>query len=324
MVESAVYYTQRNGFLYDTIPILFTNKHYYNNHTLWSMIVNNTRNLTPLMCAAFNINYDRITFLLNIGANVNIVDSSNQSSLLYAITKIKEIPKDCSKCDTCTTKMITIIKIIKKLCQYNPNLNILTSGLDNIVMIAIKLGFTEAVNIFCNYNFNINQVNDEGKTAMSIAIEHNYPIISYLLWKKGADINSIDDKKHTFLMTMVYNYDSSVTYEMVEDVLKHKPNINAQDVNNATALSYACVEASLKVMDLLIKYGADVNQSLVSMIHLNKIDYINILCAPQNIVKYDFMINFAKKLKNKEIEILLLQKLKEFNKFNRQTIHQKM
>jgi len=274
------------------------------------MIVNKKYGLTPLMCAAFKINYERVNFLIDAGANINTVDSSNQSALLYVLTKIKEIPNKCSECNTCNTKINTIVKIITKICKNNINLDILTPDLDNLVMIAIKLGFTQAVKIFCNYNFNIHHKNIDGKTAMALAIENNYPIICYYLWKKGADINSIDDKKHTFLMTLVYNsgIKESVSYDMIEDVLKNNPNVNARDIYNTDAIMYACRGSALNIIELLIKYGAGVNNALFSAVHLNKIEYIEMLCSSHGFIDYNILIKAAKKLKYKDIEHLLIKK----------------
>jgi ankyrin repeat protein len=274
------------------------------------MIVNNRRNVTPLMCAAFNINYDRIKFLLNSGANPNMVDNSNQSALLYTLTKIKDIPNKCTECNSCNLKITNIIKIITELCKHNANLNIYTELNDNLVMIATRLCFTEAVKIFCNYNFNINHKNIDGKTAMSLAIENNCPIISYYLWKKGGNINSIDDKKHTFLMTLAANYNKSVSSDMLEDVLRNKPNINAIDNDHADALLHACMSSSIHIMELLIKYGANVNNALTYLIFKNNIEYVTILCTPKSSVNYDSMIKYAKKLNYKEIEKLLIKKSK--------------
>ena len=308
MLDLIIYNLQLNGFYKDTIPILFTNKSFYNNHTLWSMIVNNRRNVTPLMCAAYNINYDRIKFLLDSGANPNMIDNSNQSALLYTLTQIKEIPKKCSHCESCNLKITNIIKIITELCKYNANLNIYTELNDNIVMIATRLCFTEAVKIFCDYDFDINHKNINGKTAMSLAIENNCPIISYYLWKKGGDINSIDDKKHTFLMTLASNYNNSVTTDMIEDVLKNKPDINALDNDHADALLHACMGSSLMIVELLMKYRADVHNALVYFIFKNNVEYINILCTSNHVINYNAIIKYARQLKYKDIEKLLIKK----------------
>jgi ankyrin repeat protein len=175
------------------------------------MIINNKRNLTPLMNATFINKLSRVNFLLDAGANVNLSDSKHQTALLYAFCgRTKHSPHKCEDCN---------LRILEGLCKKNLNLNHLDIDGENPVMNAIKLGYTNAIKIFCNYDFNINYTNSEGKTAMMMAIENNHPEMCYYLWKKGADINTVDDKKHTFLMTLVYN--NSSTYEMIEDVLKN-------------------------------------------------------------------------------------------------------
>jgi ankyrin repeat protein len=311
MLDTIIYYVQHNGFQKDTIPILFTNKSFYNNHYLWHKIVNLKHTLTPLMCASYNINYDRVKFLLDSGAYVNTLDSSKQPALLYTLTAFKQLPDNCTKCPNCNHKRNEIIKIINELCECNQNLNILTITLDNMVMFAIKLNFIEAIEIFCKYDFDINHKNINGKTAMSIAIANISPLICYYLWKKGADINTVDSKKHTFLMTMVYEYNESITYEMIEEVLQNNPDMNALDSNNCNALAYACSSNNLptKIVELLVKYGVDVHVTLYWAIDKNKIDYINILCKSKHKIFYDDLIKYAKKSKNKVIEKLLIKNL---------------
>jgi ankyrin repeat protein len=300
MLESIVYYTQCNGFQEDVIPILFTNKSFYNNPFLWNKIINNRRRLTPLMNASFINKLTRVNFLLNAGANVNISDGSNQTALLYAFCgRTKYSPHKCKDCN---------INIIKGLCNNNINLNILDKDGENPIMNAIQLGYPEAVKIFCNYNFDINHKNSHGKTAMVLAIENNQPEICYYLWKKGADINTVDDKKHTFLMTLVYNDRS--TYEMIEDVLQHYNLINAIDDNGNSALMYAHKNTSIDIVKLLIKYNADVCYSLVNAIYNNNTKIVDELCNLTNILDYPKLIAFAKKYKSYESEKILLKNQK--------------
>jgi ankyrin repeat protein len=299
MLDSIVYFVQSNGFHLDTIPILFTNKSFYNNLYLWMMIVNSKRNLTPLMASAFNNKASRVKFLLEAGANVNMIDNSYQSAILYAFCgNTKHSPHKCQDCN---------LEIIKELCNHEINLNLLDIDGENPIMNATRLGYTEAVKIFCEYGFDINYTNVDGKTAMSIAIETNHPEICYYLWKKGADINTIDHKKHSFLMTLIYN---NATYEMVEDVLKHNPNIDMLDANGANALMYACINGDEDKIELLIRYGADVNYPMLGAIFKNKIDVVRMLCVNKSNLDYSHMIKYAKKLKHSEIEKLLFQKLK--------------
>lgn len=300
MLESIVYYTQSNGFQEDVIPVLFINKSFYNNPFLWNMIINNKRNFTPLMNATFINKLSRVKFLLDAGANVNLSDSNYQTALLYAFCgRTKHSPHKCEDCN---------LKIIESLCEKNMNLNHLDIDGENVIMNAIKLGYTNAIKIFRNYNFNINHINSEGKTAMCMAIENNHPEICYYLWKKGADINTVDNKKHTFLMTLVYN--NSSTYEMIEDVLKHNPYINAIDDNGNTALMYAHQNTSIDIVKLLIKYNADVSYSLVNAIFNNNSKVVEELCNLTNKLDYPKLIAFARKYKCYKSEKILLKNQK--------------
>lgn len=301
MLDTIVYYTQSNGFQEDTIPALFINKSFYNNPFLWNKIINKKRNLTPLMNATFINKASRVKFLLEAGANVNLSDSNRQNALLYAFCgNTKHSPHKCKDCN---------LKIIESLCEKNINLNHLDIDNENPIMSAIKLGYTDAIKIFCKYNFDINHKNLDGKTAMILAIENNQPEICYYLWKKGADINTVDDKKHTFLMTLVYN--NSSTYEMIEDVLKNYNLINAIDDNGNTAIMYAHKYTSIDIVKLLIKYNADVCYSLVNAIFNNNTKIVEELCDLTNILDYPKLIAFAKKHKSYESEKILLKNSKK-------------
>jgi len=314
MLDSIICIVQSNGFSEDTIPILFTNKSFYNNHDLWSMIINNKRNFTPLMNATFNNSFERVKFLVDAFANVNMVDASNQCALLYSFCKMKDkfkmYEKCKEKCTECYQNIEDNLKILELLCEHKADLNILTQDLDNPVFLAVRLNYAPAIKLFCKYNFDINHINKENDTVMSLAIKINSPIICYYLWKKGANINSVDFKKHSFLITMIYNYKNPISYEIIEEVLQHNPNINAYDCNNANAMIYACMTSSPELVELLIKYGSDVNYALMAGICNNNMDHVKLLCCKNANIDYNRMIAQAKKLKFNDIHKFLLQKMK--------------
>jgi len=297
MFDNIIYYTQYCGFHEDTIPALFINKSIYNNPFLWNKIINNKRNFTPLMNACFVNKLSRVNFLLNAGANVNQFDNNRQTALLYAFYgNSKQSLHNCKDCN---------LQIIENLCKNKINLYHLDIDGENAIITAIKLGYTKAIKIFCNYDFDITHKNSEGNNAMVMAIENNYPEICYYLWKKGACINTVDNKKHTFLMTLVYN-DSS-TYEMIEDVLKHKPDINAIDNNGNSALMYAYNNTSIDIVKLLLKYNADIFYALTNAIINNNNKIVEEFCKLTNNIDYSKLITFAKKYKCSESKKILLK-----------------
>ena len=163
MLDSIICIVQSNGFSEDTIPILFTNKSFYNNHDLWSMIINNKRNFTPLMNATFNNSFERVKFLVDAFANVNMVDASNQCALLYSFCKMKDkfkmYEKCKEKCTECYQNIEDNLKILELLCEHKADLNILTQDLDNPVFLAVRLNYAPAIKLFCKYNFDINHIN---------------------------------------------------------------------------------------------------------------------------------------------------------------------
>jgi ankyrin repeat protein len=138
---------------------------------------------------------------------------------------------------------------------------------------------------------------------MTFAIDRNNAEICYELWKKGANINSVDSKYHTFLMTAVYN---NMNHEMIEEILKNKPNINAIDKNLWTALTYAIRKENIDLVKLLLAYKATVyTNDLICAIDKENVEIINILCDIKvNISCRKSNIRFAKRYaKSKNIKI---------------------
>jgi ankyrin repeat protein len=109
---------------------------------------------------------------------------------------------------------------------------------------------------------------------------------------------------------MIYGYKNPITYEMIEDVLQHKPNVDAQDCNKADAMIYACMTSSPELVELLIKYDVNVNYALMVGICNNNIEHVKMLCCKNADINFNLMLAQAKKLKFNDIYKFLLQKRK--------------
>jgi ankyrin repeat protein len=326
-MEKIIYILQYNGFETDTIPILLTSKSLYNNIFLWCWknIINkiNVKKLiscintkidnpnfegkgkyvSPILNAIYSNSYDRVKFLLDAGATVN------NNVLIFCLLVITNIEHKDNNCEKCNLQTINNVKIIDELCKKNLDLNmILNSDLDNIIMIAIKFKYYAVVDIFCKYDFDVNHKNKDNKTVMSLAIEYNCPLICYKLWKKGADINSVDDKNHTFLMSIISNN----LDHLIEEVLQNKTDINAKDLNGANALSYVCIRDNPQpeIIELLIRYGSDIFFSLMNALRKNNACLVSVLCSLKDNINYHVLFKYAKKIKNSNLQKLCLEKLK--------------
>jgi ankyrin repeat protein len=230
--------------------------------------------------------------------------------MIYAICgNDKNSIHNCENCN---------LKIIEELCKNNINLNYRTS--ETPIFYAISMNYTKAIEILCKYDFDINHINKDNYTALSLAINYNNAEMCYHLWKKGADINSIDNKYHTFLMTAVYN---NMDYKIIEEILNAKPLIDARDIYGCTALVYAIRYSNLEIVKLLISHKASIDSvnllgesCLMYAIAKNDIEIINLLCDNKVNINYRNngidAIKYANKLKYDNIVKLLKKRLNKY------------
>jgi ankyrin repeat protein len=307
-LESIIYSMLSTGFQKDVKSILLTNKSFYNNPFLWNKIINKPiqNNTTLLMSYAINNKYDRFKFLLDCGADINMVDNNNYNVLIYALCGNDK--NTIHKCESCN------LKIIEDILNSRQEIK----NIEKSIYFAIQMKYIEAIKLICNYDFNINYNYEKYGTPMIFAIDRNNAEICYELWKKGADINSVDSKYHTFLMTAIYN---NMNYEIIEEILKKKPNINALDIHGCSALNYAIFNENIKIIKLLIAYKADINSinirgesCLMYAIIKKNVEIINILCDNKVNINYRNLgldaIKYANKLQYYDIEKLLKKHLK--------------
>ena len=121
-------------------------------------------------------------------------------------------------------------------------------------------------------------------------------------------------------MTAIYN---NMNYEIIEEILKNKPNINALDIHGCSALNYAICNENINVVKLLIAYKADVNSinirgesCLMYAIVKKNVEIINILCDNKVNINYRNLgfdaIKYANKLQYDDIEKLLKKRLRKY------------
>ena len=91
----------------------------------------------------------------------------------------------------------------------------------------------------------------EQETALTLACSTGSIMIAMLLLKAGANIE-LGEK--TPLMRAAY----SGQYEVVEFLIHHGADINAESVTHDTPLSYACENGHVKVVEILLFYGANI------------------------------------------------------------------
>lgn len=124
------------------------------------------------------------------------------------------------------------------------------------------------------------------KTLLFMAIDkRNCPLIQSLL-NHGADVNKVNFKGHTPLMTAVYTDKTDMIQCLLSD-----PNIaiNQQNNEGQTALMYATRVNNLPIMQILLTHGASVNKATMSgetaldiAAHHGKVDAVEYLLDRTN------------------------------------------
>ena len=125
----------------------------------------------PLRNAVEHGNTNAVKYLLQFGAQGNMVNTKGVSPLLLA----------------CERNHVDIVEI---LLNYTADINIETNQKETPLIASCKLGNLQAVNLLLSRNPspNLNKQNQEGKTALEVAIDNYHSAIVVALDKKGAHL----------------------------------------------------------------------------------------------------------------------------------------
>ena len=125
----------------------------------------------PLRNAAEHENTNAVKYLMEFGADVNMVNTKGVSPLLLA----------------CERNHVDIVEI---LLNYTADINIETNQKETPLIASCKLGNLQVVNLLLSRNPspNLNKQNQEGKTALEVAIDNYHSAVVVALDKKGAHL----------------------------------------------------------------------------------------------------------------------------------------
>lgn len=116
---------------------------------------------------------------------------------------------------------------------------------------AAVAGKLQVVQVLVKYGADVNSVSDTGSTPVRSACFMTHLDIVKLLVMQGADIQAPNYNGGTCLINSVQSVD------LCEFLLRNGANVNAQDIQNKTALHYAIQEHRFETTKLLLRYGAD-------------------------------------------------------------------
>lgn len=154
---------------------------------------------------------------------------------------------------------------------------------------------TEIIDLLLQHGADVNTVAYDGRTPLYEAILNDFPVDTIAaLVKKGADVKdccnlaSMHGSKHSLLMTTIHKAEKGDEkfVRIAEILLENGADATEITSINYTPLIYAIeLQTSPKMIDLLVKYGADINKRvngnlpLMSALRLPNPVYVSKLLA---------------------------------------------
>lgn len=251
-------------------PVLFNNIDYRGKSLL-------------MYCIEFGrLVYARKIFYLE--SNINLCDFDNRSVLFYIIERLHEYRNDLNA-------QKEYMLIIDELLDRRIDVNIQDINGDTALMLAIKLKLPRIIDqLIQNPDIDLNITNNDGKTALILAYEMgDYRTFQQIIASRKADINKIDKESKTPLLLALeddnldlfdfllrYGADLNIKYKGGHTILMLAINmkktrfivkifehlnfdVDLQDDTGKTALIHAVVNNDIKVVEALLKCGANPN-----------------------------------------------------------------
>lgn len=178
----------------------------------------------------------------NEDIDVNIRDNSNNYMINYAIIKNK-------------------IDAVKILLKRGAKMDIFDQDGRTILYIPIKYGYDETIKTMIDFNkdsigISLIDVKDRrNNIPLHYAINFRNLNAIKMLLNNGSDLTIYDNEGYTSLHLAVLTKQNDIC----EEILKHNPPLDFKTRNGETALHIACNFQLYKIVDMLIKKGANVN-----------------------------------------------------------------
>jgi len=159
---------------------------------------------TVLVLAILHSNKDMFDYLINRQADVNASDMFGFTPLHAALQKLE---KNSESFD---------IKVLQELleCKANPNVQVCNSEKATPLILAAKVGNTDAINLLVNYSANINYEDSYNRSPLGWAIENRNLKAVERLCDAGASV-MISEKSTAFHMALIKGE------EFIEQLITH-------------------------------------------------------------------------------------------------------
>jgi len=232
---------------------------------------------TPLWIACKKGYQKIVELLLEKGADINNINKIGYTPLWIACEKGHEkiVELLLNKDAKINNKDLSIAcekgyeKIVELLLEKGSdiNINIEKKNGDTLLMTACEKGYEKIVELLLEKGANINNINTDKQTALMLT-KGNDKILNQLL-DKGCKVDETDINGFTTLMHVLQNLEDKYDKETLERILitvekilikGASKTINTQTNDyKLTALMIACVKGHKDIVELLLKYGADLS-----------------------------------------------------------------
>ena len=193
-----------------------------------------------LLEASQNGNVDKVRFLLELGANVNVTGDLDNQPLHYAAEKGH-------------------IEVVKVLLQNGADVNAFNQKSKTPLHLATERGFMEVTKLLLQNGAESLKCSMPDGTKQRLLLEAsesgNIDQVRFFL-ECGANVNVKGDRKNRPLHYAAENGHT----EVVKLLLQNGADINATNWDGQTPLEFAVKEGQLEVTQLLLQNGADVNR----------------------------------------------------------------
>lgn len=217
------------------------------------IVLNGCKNQAKLdfeLCKAIHkVDYKKIEDLLNQGADPNVHDTDGDPILCQAICYYA--PKD----KKARFKIVQLL--IDKGADPNSKGHFLYKNMTPLMFaVTSDDNAKDIVKLLIDKGADVNAQNEAGQTALMRAATRNFNLTELLL-KHGADKTiSTKDGMNAFRAACYYN-----KYEIAKLLFDPSTDLNVKgkDELGFTALMLAALSPSPKIVDMLLKNGADLN-----------------------------------------------------------------
>ena len=229
-------------------------------------------NQTALMIACHKKYADFIHVLLKAGSDTNIVDEDSWTCLMYAVNshcsnEILQAITDhgvdvnAKDKDNQTALMIACgirhVDAIHVLLKAGSDTNIVDKNIWTCLMSVVESQCSnEVLQAIIDHGADANATDKNNRTALMIACQKKHVDAIHVLLKAGSDTNIVHKDGDTCLMVAVADNCSD---EVLQALIDHGVNVNAQNSLNCTALMTACDDKHADAIHVLLKAGADAN-----------------------------------------------------------------